>query len=157
MACCSVSISGASLSRDKVSAPSGVPCCHISNTGGSLSCNSVWVTSVVEFSCILTSGGHSNCINVGVSLSFLQSTVAGCSSAGVAFLRRTVVVTLAVVASTWIVDFLEALVLGQLGLLREVSAPVAVQTGGVTPHLVRHNEAAVWMALSLSLDDMFQS
>jgi hypothetical protein len=85
VACCSVSISGASLSRDKVSAASGVPFCHVSNTGGSLSCNSVWVTSVVEFCCVLTSGGHSSCINAGVSLSFAPSTVAGCSSAGVAF------------------------------------------------------------------------
>jgi hypothetical protein len=37
------------------------------------------------------------------------------------------VVTLVVVASTLINDFLEALVLGQLGLLNGVSAPVAVQ------------------------------
>ncbi len=53
--------------------------------------------------------------------------------------------------------FLEALVLGQLGLFSGVSAPVAVKTGGVTPCLVRCTEAAVWMALLLSLDDMFQS
>ncbi len=46
---------------------------------------------------------------------------------------------------------------GQLGLLSGVSAPVAVQTGGVTPRLVRRTEVAVWMALLLSLDDMFQS
>ncbi len=59
-------------------------------------------------------------------------------------------------ASTWIIDFLEALVLGQLRLLSGVSAPAAVQTGGVTPHLVHRNEAAVWMALSLSLVDMFR-
>ncbi len=157
MACCSVSISGAFLSRDKVSAASGVICCHVSNTGGSLSCDSVWMTSVVAFCCVLTSGGHESCINVGVSLSFLPSTVAGCSSAGVAFLRCVVVVILAVVASTWIVNFLEALVLGRLGLLSGVSAPAAVQTGGVTPRLVRRNEAAVWMALSLSLDNVFQS
>jgi hypothetical protein len=100
VACCSVSISGASLSCKKVSAASGVACCHVSNTGGSLSCDSVWVTSVVEFCCILTSGGHLSCINVRVSLSFAPSTVAGCSSVGVAFLLRVVVVTLAVVAST---------------------------------------------------------
>ncbi len=98
-----------------------------------------------------------SCINVGVSLSFAPSTVAGCSSAGVAFLRCVVVVTLAVVASTWIVDFLEALVLGQSGLFSGVFAPVAVQTGGVTPRLVHRTQAAVWMALSLSLDNMFQS
>jgi hypothetical protein len=54
-------------------------------------------------------------------------------------------------------QFLDALVLGQLGLLSGVSAPVAVQTGGVTSHLVRRTEAAVWMALSMSLDNMFQS
>ncbi len=54
-------------------------------------------------------------------------------------------------------QFLEALMLGRLGLLSGVSTPVAVQTGGVTPRLVRHTEAAVWMALSLSLDNMFQS
>ncbi len=53
--------------------------------------------------------------------------------------------------------FLEALVLGQLGLFSGVSAPVVVKTGGVTPRLVHHTEAAVWMALSLSLDNMFQS
>ncbi len=47
--------------------------------------------------------------------------------------------------------------LGQLGLLSGVSAPVAVPTGGVTPRLVRHTEATVWLALLLSLDDMFQS
>ncbi len=68
-----------------------------------------------------------------------------------------VVVILAVVASPQIVDFLVALVLGQLGLLSGVSAPVAVPTGGVTPRLVRPTEAAVWMALSLSLDNIFQS
>ncbi len=67
------------------------------------------------------------------------------------------VVTLAVVTSTLIVNFLDALVLGQLGLLSGVSAPVAVQTGGVTPHQVRRTEAAVWMASLLSLDDMFRS
>jgi hypothetical protein len=82
VACFSVSISGASLSRNKVSAASGVPCCHVSNTGGSLSCDSVWVTSVVAFCCVLTSGGHLSCINVRVSLSFAPSTVAGCSSVG---------------------------------------------------------------------------
>jgi hypothetical protein len=54
-------------------------------------------------------------------------------------------------------QFLEALVLGRLGLLSGVSALVAVLTGGVTPHLIRCTEAAVWMALSLSLDDTFQS
>ncbi len=53
--------------------------------------------------------------------------------------------------------FLEALVLGKLGLFSGVSAPVAVQTGGVTPRLVCCTEAAVWMAFFLSLDDMFQS
>ncbi len=47
--------------------------------------------------------------------------------------------------------------LGQLGLLSGVSSPVAVQIGGVTPCLVRRTEAAVWMALLLSLDNMFQS
>ncbi len=51
----------------------------------------------------------------------------------------------------------EALVLGQLGLLSGVSAPVAVLTGVVTPPLVRRTEATVWMALSLSLDNIFQS
>ncbi len=55
------------------------------------------------------------------------------------------------------VNFVEALVLGQLGLFSGVSALVAVKTGGVTPRLVRRTEAAVWMALSFSLDDMFQS
>jgi hypothetical protein len=53
--------------------------------------------------------------------------------------------------------FLDALVLEQLGLLSGVSAPMAVQTAGVTPCLLRRTEAAVWMALLLSLDDMFQS
>jgi hypothetical protein len=156
VACCSVSIYGASLSRNKVSAASGVPCCHVLNTGGSLSCNSVWLTSVVEFCCILTSGGHLSCINVGVSLSFVPSTVAGCSSAGVVLLWRVVVDHLAVVTSTLIIDFFDALVLGRLGLLSGVSAPVAVQTARVTPRLLRRTEAAVWMTLSLSLDDMFQ-
>ncbi len=47
--------------------------------------------------------------------------------------------------------------LGRLGLFSEVSAPVAVKTEGVAPRLVHCTDAAVWMALSLSLDDMFQS
>ncbi len=55
------------------------------------------------------------------------------------------------------VNFLEALLLEQLGLLSGVSALVAVPTGGITPCLVRHTEAVVWMALLLSLDDTFQS
>ncbi len=54
-------------------------------------------------------------------------------------------------------QFLEALVLRQLGLLSRVSAPVAVPTEGVTPRLVHRTEAAVLTALSLSLDNMFQS
>jgi hypothetical protein len=54
-------------------------------------------------------------------------------------------------------QFLEDLVLGRLGLLCGVSTPVAVPTGGVTPHLVRCPEAAVLVALSLSLDGIFQS
>ncbi len=54
-------------------------------------------------------------------------------------------------------QFLDALVLGRLGCLSGVSAPVAVQTAGVTPRPLRRTEAAVWMALSLSLDNMFQS
>ncbi len=68
-----------------------------------------------------------------------------------------VVVTLVVVASPEIIKFLEALVLGQLGLLCGVSTPVGVPTGGVTPHLVRRPEAAVLVASLLSLDGMFQS
>jgi hypothetical protein len=51
--------------------------------------------------------------------------------------------------------FFEALVLGQLGLLSGVSAPEAVPTGVVIPHLVHSTEAAVWMALLLSLDNIF--
>ncbi len=47
--------------------------------------------------------------------------------------------------------------LGQIGLLSEVSATVAVPTGGVMPCLVCRTEAAVLMALLLSLVDMFQS
>jgi hypothetical protein len=45
-------------------------------------------------------------------------------------------------------------VLGPLGLFSGVSAPAAVETGGVMPHLVRCTEAAVWMASLLSLDNM---
>jgi hypothetical protein len=66
-----------------------------------------------------------------------------------------VVVTLVVVASPLIIYFLESLVLGQLGLLCGVFTPVAVPTGGVTPLLVRHPEAAVLVASLLSLDGMF--
>jgi hypothetical protein len=49
-----------------------------------------------------------------------------------------VVVTLSVMASTRTVNFLEALVLWQLGLFSGVFAPVAV-----TPRLLRRTEAAV--------------
>ncbi len=54
-------------------------------------------------------------------------------------------------------QFLEALVLVQLELLCGVSTPVAVPTQGGTPRLVRHPDAAVLVALLLSLDGMFQS
>jgi hypothetical protein len=52
VAYCSVSISGASLSHNKVIAASEVSCCHVSNTGGSLSWDNVWVSSVVAFCCV---------------------------------------------------------------------------------------------------------
>jgi hypothetical protein len=68
-----------------------------------------------------------------------------------------VVVTKVVVASPDIVNFLEALVPGQLELLCQIlHTSVAVLTRGVTPHLVCRPEAAV-LTLSLSSDGMFQS
>jgi hypothetical protein len=66
------------------------------------------------------------------------------------------VVIMVVVASPEIIDFLEALVLGQLELCKVLHTPVAVLARGVTPRLVHHPEAPV-LALSLSLDCMFWS